>query len=88
MLETRPWYAVGIDLKLAPTPFMPSSLLMLVAILYLVAQYKEQTGHYTFELSQLRLLLLPATAQFWYRNHTPGPGQIRHRNHLLPSSQP
>ena len=44
---------------------MVGSLLMLVAILYLVAQYKEQTGHYTFELSQLRLLLLPATAQFW-----------------------
>ncbi|HVU80512.1 MAG TPA: NADH-quinone oxidoreductase subunit M, partial [Rhodanobacteraceae bacterium] len=44
---------------------MVGSLLMLVAILYLVAQYKDQTGHYTFELSQLRLLLLPATAQFW-----------------------
>jgi NADH-quinone oxidoreductase subunit M len=44
---------------------MVGSLLMLVAILYLVAQYKEQTGLYTFELSQLRLLLLPATAQFW-----------------------
>ena len=41
------------------------SLLMLVAILYLVAQYKEQTGQYTFELSQLKLLLLPVNTQFW-----------------------
>jgi NADH-quinone oxidoreductase subunit M len=41
------------------------SSLMLVAILYLVAQYKEQTGHYSFELSELKLLLLPATTQLW-----------------------
>jgi NADH-quinone oxidoreductase subunit M len=41
------------------------SLLMLVAILYLVAQFKEQTGHYSFELSQLKLLLLPVTTQVW-----------------------
>jgi NADH-quinone oxidoreductase subunit M len=41
------------------------SLLMLVAILYLVAQYKEQTGQYTFELAQLKLLLLPVHTQLW-----------------------
>ena len=41
------------------------SMLMLVAILYLVAQYKAQTGHYSFELKDLKMLLLPATAQLW-----------------------
>jgi len=41
------------------------SLLMLIAILYLVAQYKEQTGHYSFELSELKLLLLPVSTQIW-----------------------
>jgi NADH-quinone oxidoreductase subunit M len=44
---------------------MVGSLLMLVAVLYLVAQYKEQTGHYTFELRELKLLLLPVSTQFW-----------------------
>ncbi|MEY4578490.1 MAG: hypothetical protein RL701_3193 [Pseudomonadota bacterium] len=44
---------------------MVGSLLMLVAILYLVAQYKAQTGHYTFELAQLKMLLLPAETQLW-----------------------
>jgi NADH-quinone oxidoreductase subunit M len=44
---------------------MVGSLLMLVAILYLVAQFKEQTGHYSFELRELKLLLLPVTTQFW-----------------------
>jgi NADH-quinone oxidoreductase subunit M len=44
---------------------MVGSSLMLVAILYLVTQYKEQTGHYSFELSELKLLLLPVRAQMW-----------------------
>jgi len=44
---------------------LAGSLLMLVAILYLVQQYKEQTGQYTFELRQLKLLLLPASTQLW-----------------------
>ncbi|MET0384652.1 MAG: NADH-quinone oxidoreductase subunit M, partial [Polyangiales bacterium] len=44
---------------------MVGSLLMLVAVLYLVQQYKAQTGHYSFELRDLKLLLLPATVQFW-----------------------
>jgi len=44
---------------------MVGSLLMLVAILYLVAQYKEQTGHYSFELRELKYLLLPVTTQLW-----------------------
>jgi NADH-quinone oxidoreductase subunit M len=44
---------------------MVGSLLMLVAVLYLVQQYKEQTGHYSFELRELKLLLLPVTTQFW-----------------------
>ena len=44
---------------------MVGSLLMLVAILYLVQQFKEQTGHYSFELRELKLLLLPATTQLW-----------------------
>jgi NADH-quinone oxidoreductase subunit M len=44
---------------------MVGSLLMLVAILYLVAQFKAQTGHYSFELHDLKMLLLPVTTQFW-----------------------
>jgi NADH-quinone oxidoreductase subunit M len=44
---------------------MVGSVLMLVAMLYLVAQYKAQTGHYTFELRELKLLLLPASTQLW-----------------------
>jgi NADH-quinone oxidoreductase subunit M len=44
---------------------LAGSLMMLVAILYLVQQYKEQTGHYSFELRELKLLLLPATTQLW-----------------------
>ncbi len=44
---------------------MVGSVLMLVAILYLVAQYKAQTGHYSFELAELKLLLLPLKAQLW-----------------------
>jgi NADH-quinone oxidoreductase subunit M len=44
---------------------MVGSLLMLVAVLYLVAQYKAQTGHYSFELRDLKMLLLPASTQLW-----------------------
>ncbi|HEX7477822.1 MAG TPA: NADH-quinone oxidoreductase subunit M [Polyangiales bacterium] len=44
---------------------MVGSVLMLVAILYLVAQYKAQTGHYSFEISELKLLLLPVKTQLW-----------------------
>ncbi len=44
---------------------MVGSVLMLVAILYLVAQYKAQTGHYSFELAELKLLLLPVHVQVW-----------------------
>ena len=44
---------------------MVGSVLMLVAMLYLVAQFKAQTGHYTFELSELKMLLLPAHVQLW-----------------------
>jgi NADH-quinone oxidoreductase subunit M len=44
---------------------MVGSLLMLVAILYVVAEYKAQTGHYSFALHDLKLLLLPVTTQFW-----------------------
>ena len=44
---------------------MVGSVLMLVAMLYLVAQFKAQTGHYSFELRELKMLLLPATAQLW-----------------------
>ena len=38
---------------------MVGSMLMLVAILYLVAQYNAETGHYSFALADLKLLLLP-----------------------------
>jgi NADH-quinone oxidoreductase subunit M len=41
------------------------SLMMLVAIVYLVQQYREQTGHYSFELRELKLLLLPTSTQLW-----------------------
>jgi len=40
------------------------SLLMLVAILYIVATYKELTGHYTFDLEKLTTLMLPAVPQY------------------------
>ena len=40
------------------------SLLMLVAILYIVATYKELTGQYTFDLEKLTTLLLPAVPQY------------------------
>jgi NADH-quinone oxidoreductase subunit M len=41
------------------------SLMMLVAIVYLVEQYRQQTGHFSFELRDLKLLLLPTTTQLW-----------------------
>jgi NADH-quinone oxidoreductase subunit M len=44
---------------------MVGSMLMLVAILYLVWQYKEVTGNYTFELVNLKHLLLPVRTQVW-----------------------
>jgi NADH-quinone oxidoreductase subunit M len=44
---------------------MAGSALMLVAILYLVAQYEAQTGHYSFALQDLKLLLLPVSTQLW-----------------------
>ena len=43
---------------------MVGSLLMLVAILYIVAQYKALTGGYSFDLAALQTLVLPATHQY------------------------
>jgi len=40
------------------------SLLMLVAILYLVASYEKLAGHYTFDLQELSSLVLPAVPQY------------------------
>jgi NADH-quinone oxidoreductase subunit M len=44
---------------------MVGSLLMLVAILYLVAQYKAETGNYSFSVAELQPLLLPVSTQIW-----------------------
>jgi NADH-quinone oxidoreductase subunit M len=44
---------------------MVGSMLMLVAILYLAAQFKQVTGHYSFELGDLKHLLLPVKTQVW-----------------------
>ncbi|MCA9576459.1 MAG: NADH-quinone oxidoreductase subunit M [Polyangiales bacterium] len=44
---------------------MVGSLLMLVAILYVVATYKELAGHYTFDLAELTRVALPRTEQCW-----------------------
>jgi NADH-quinone oxidoreductase subunit M len=44
---------------------MVGSMLMLVAILYADWQYKQVTGQYSFELSDLNTLLLPVRAQVW-----------------------
>src|SRR5215510_12709085 len=44
---------------------MVGSMLMLVAILYVVWQYKAVTGQYSFELANLKYLLLPVKAQVW-----------------------
>lgn len=43
---------------------MVGSLLMLVAILYMVAQYKALAGTYSFDLEQLSRLNIPLTAQY------------------------
>jgi NADH-quinone oxidoreductase subunit M len=43
---------------------MVGSLLMLVAILYVVSSYQEITGHYTFDLQELSNLVLPALPQY------------------------
>ena len=44
---------------------MVGSLLMLVAIIYLVSQFHAETGHYSFSLLDLKLLLLPIHTQLW-----------------------
>ena len=43
---------------------MVGSVLMLIAILYVVAQYKAVSGHYSFDIVQLTRLSLPRTSQF------------------------
>ncbi len=43
---------------------MVGSLLMLVAILYVVSSYHELAGGYTFDLEKLSSLVLPATQQY------------------------
>ena len=44
---------------------MVGSLLMLVAILYIVASYEGLTGHYTFDLIALQDVILPFDVQLW-----------------------
>lgn len=44
---------------------MVGSLLMLVAILYLVGQYKALTGGYSFDIMELRKVGLPLGTQMW-----------------------
>jgi NADH-quinone oxidoreductase subunit M len=44
---------------------MVGSLLMLVAIIYIAAQYHAETGHYSFALGDLKMLLLPVSVQMW-----------------------
>jgi NADH-quinone oxidoreductase subunit M len=43
---------------------MVGSLLMLIAILYLVASYEELAGRYTFDLQDISSLVLPAMPQY------------------------
>jgi len=43
---------------------MVGSLLMLVAILYVVSSYEQLAGYYTFELEKLSSLVLPALPQY------------------------
>ncbi|MGB8329582.1 MAG: NADH-quinone oxidoreductase subunit M [Polyangiales bacterium] len=43
---------------------MVGSLLMLVAILYLVSSYEKLAGHYTFDLLELSSLVLPTLPQY------------------------
>ncbi len=44
---------------------MVGSMLMLVAIIYLVAQYHAETKTYSFALSDLSTMLLPVHVQLW-----------------------
>ena len=44
---------------------MVGSLLMLVAVLYLVAQYRELSGSYSFDWVELNRVMLPFSAQVW-----------------------
>jgi NADH-quinone oxidoreductase subunit M len=44
---------------------MTGSALMLVALLYLVVQYKGLTGVYSFDYFELRRLILPPAVQMW-----------------------
>jgi NADH-quinone oxidoreductase subunit M len=44
---------------------MVGSVLMLVALIYLVVQYHAETGVYTFALQELSRLLLPVHVQMW-----------------------
>ena len=43
---------------------MVGSLLMLIAILYVVSSYEQLAGHYTFDLEELSSLVLPALPQY------------------------
>jgi NADH-quinone oxidoreductase subunit M len=43
---------------------MVGSLLMLVALLYLVSEYERLSGHYSFDLAELGRVQLPAAAQY------------------------
>ena len=43
---------------------MVGSLLMLVAILYLVTSYEQLAGHYSFDLQELSSMVLPALPQY------------------------
>ena len=44
---------------------MVGSLLMLVAILYVVATYKDLAGHYSFDLEDLSRVVIPYSTQVW-----------------------
>ena len=44
---------------------MVGSLLMLVAILYVVAMYEQMSGVYSFDLIQLERVMLPETTQYF-----------------------
>jgi NADH-quinone oxidoreductase subunit M len=43
---------------------MVGSLLMLVALLYLVSEYERLSGHYSFDLAELGRVQLPAAVQY------------------------
>jgi NADH-quinone oxidoreductase subunit M len=43
---------------------MVGSLLMLVALLYLVSEYERLSGHYSFDLAELGRVQLPASVQY------------------------